>query len=83
MKNKTGITEAAAAAFITSGALGVLPFFGVEMDTVQATNFGIFFGAIAVIIIRQIKKWINRRSSAEVAKDRLVSDVKYKGGTND
>lgn len=56
-EEKTGYSQAAAAAVITSGVLGVLPFFNVDISVQQATNLGLFGGAVIGFAIRKIYKW--------------------------
>ncbi len=53
---KTGYSQAAAAAFITSGALGVLPFLDIEVSQAQAVNLGLFAASAITWILRQIYK---------------------------
>ena len=50
--NKTGISEAAIAAFVTSFVLGFLPFAGVSVGAVQALNIGLVVGAVGAWILR-------------------------------
>ena len=55
-KEKTGITQAALAVFITQGALGVLPFAGLDVSVQQATNLGLFVSALIAFGVRQYYK---------------------------
>lgn len=55
-EEKTGYSQAAAAAVITSGVLGVLPFFNVDVSVQQATNLGLFGGAVIGFAVRQVYK---------------------------
>lgn len=55
--NKTGISEAAIAAFITSLILGFMPFFGLSVDASQALNIGLALAALAAWVIR----WKHKR----------------------
>ncbi len=53
---KTGYSEAAAAAFITSGALGILPFLDIDVTQAQAVNLGLFAASAIGWILRQVYK---------------------------
>ena len=53
---KTGYSQAAAAAFITSGLIGVLPFLDIEISQVQAVNLGLFAASAIGWILRQVIK---------------------------
>lgn len=55
-KEKTGISQAAIAVFITQGALGVLPFAGLDISVQQATNLGLFAAAFIAFGVRQYYK---------------------------
>jgi len=55
-EEKTGHTQAAIAALVTSGALGVLPFFDIDIDVTQATNLGLFVAAVVYFVARQVVK---------------------------
>lgn len=53
---KTGISESAIAAFVTSVALGILPFFELDIDMQQATHLGFVVAPAAVWVLRQLHK---------------------------
>ena len=55
-KEKTGISQAAFAAFITSFALGILPFFDLDVTAQQATNLGLCIASAAWFAKRQLDK---------------------------
>lgn len=59
-QNKTGFSEAAAATVITSGVLGLLPFTGIDVNAMQATNLGLFLAAVIGFSLRKYKKWRKR-----------------------
>lgn len=55
-EEKTGYSQAAASAVITSGVLGVMPFFNVDISVQQATNLGLFCGAVIGLVVRKFYK---------------------------
>ena len=63
-KEKTGISEAAVAAFVTSGIIGIMPFLDIEVPILQATNLGIFSSAAICFVLRQLVKCSNNEADS-------------------
>ena len=55
-EEKTGYSQSAVAAFITATALGVIPFFGLEIATQQAINLGLCTATAIGWCLRQYHK---------------------------
>lgn len=55
-EEKTGISQAALAALITSGMLWAMPYLELPVTAVQATNGGLFIAALSVWVARQYYK---------------------------
>ena len=53
---KTGISEAALAAFLTSGMLFLLPYCSVDITSVQAINGGLFMATGIAWAMRKLHK---------------------------
>lgn len=69
-KEKTGYSEAAFAAVITSGALGLLPLFDVSISNIQAINLGLFIASVVGFGLRMLHKLVKRvKASRALDKD--------------
>ena len=55
-EEKTGISQSALAAFVTATALGVVPFFGLDIPTNQAINLGLCSATAIAWALRQYHK---------------------------